>query len=118
MASSSMGTAVKTRALVCVNTNNKQPRKRDIVAVATGGIPVLHRVQAFDGDFIITKGDANTGSERFHKSNVIGVMVFQIPYAGFLYENRYLLLIIATFAALYYVGVRLYRELGKKSGKL
>ncbi len=116
VASDSMAPAIRKYALVYVKTDGKY-EKGSIIAVKTAGYPLLHRVVEIGDDYVVTKGDANDNPDAPRPlTDVIGVMVFQIPFAGILFKSRYPLLIILSVVLLYVVGRQLYVEI-KKKGK-
>lgn len=55
----------------------------DIVVYQDGGSLVIHRIIEMDGDSVTTKGDANnTADEPIDKSQIKGVLIFNIPKIG------------------------------------
>ncbi|MCK9536712.1 MAG: signal peptidase I [Bacilli bacterium] len=111
----SMTPAIKKNSLVYVNTKIKKIEIGDIIAVKTAGIPLLHRVVAFDEGYVITKGDANdTPDAPRPDEDIIGVAVFHIPYLGIIFSRQYLIIIVVLAGLLYIVGARLFKELKKK----
>ncbi len=55
----------------------------DIIVFQSGEILVIHRVIEIDEDTIITKGDANNMADSpITKTDIKGVLAWQIPYAG------------------------------------
>jgi signal peptidase len=115
VASDSMSPTIRRHALVYVNTRRKY-EVGSIVALKSAGYPLLHRVDEIGEDYIVTKGDANdtVDPEPFPHTDVIGVMVFQIPLIGILFQSRYPLLIILSAVLLFIVGRQLYLEIRKK----
>ena len=112
--SDSMAPAIKRNALVYVNTKIKKIDIGDVVAIDTGGIPLLHRVVELGENYIITKGDANVTSDAPRTfEDIIGVVVFHIPYLGIILASQYPLLILVMAVLLYIVGKQLYKELKK-----
>lgn len=57
----------------------------DIVVYQSGDDLILHRVITLYGDTVVTKGDANnTADEPFSRDQIKGVVLFHIPYLGWL----------------------------------
>ena len=55
----------------------------DIVVYQSGGMLVVHRVIALDGDLVTTQGDANnTADPALEKSAVMGTVIGWIPGVG------------------------------------
>lgn len=56
---------------------------KDIVLYQDGNSLVIHRIVEMDGDTVITKGDANnTADEPINKSQIKGVLVYDIAGIG------------------------------------
>lgn len=73
----------------------------DIVLYQDGGSLVIHRIIEIDGNTVTTKGDANnTADEPINKSQIKGVLIFDIPKIGVaVHIFKHPVFIIAILAA-------------------
>jgi len=90
--------------------------ERDIIVFQSGKKAVVHRIVGFDGDMVITQGDANNiADEPIEKSVIKGKVRFSVPLLGYivLFLKRPLgtMLVIAAAAFLFvYPTVKEKRE--------
>lgn len=82
--SGSMEPEIPTGGVVFTNTNLKQPEKDDIITYkVSDGSLVTHRVIKA-GEEIVTQGDANVMADPpIKKEQVVGTVVFWLPYLGY-----------------------------------
>ena len=83
--SGSMEPAIRTGGIVFTDTNKADPEPDDIITFEVNdGSLVTHRVVRVDDESIVTKGDANeTEDSAIHKDQVIGTVIFSIPFIGY-----------------------------------
>ena len=64
---------------------SKDIKPGTIITYEREEISVTHRVIAFDGDMLVTKGDASEDADMWPvpMSNVKGVYLFRLPYLGY-----------------------------------
>lgn len=87
----------------------------DIIAYQGTEKPVLHRIIEIDGEIIQTQGDANDTPDAPIKFNqVIGKMVFSIPYIGILFVSPYPWLVILALIIICSLCRELIKEIHKK----
>lgn len=83
--SGSMEPYIKTGSIVYTNTNDINPEIGDVITYRIMDEHVTHRVIDMDGEYYITKGDNNDGTdvEPVSLSQISGKVVFSIPYIGY-----------------------------------
>ncbi|HEY8445130.1 MAG TPA: signal peptidase I [Bacilli bacterium] len=95
--SDSMHPAIPKYSLVYIKKDAKEINIGDVIAFNGDDMPILHRVIDVDGNIYTTHGDHNPeGSiENVAFNNIIGKMIFHIPYIGLLFINQYFWIIMA-----------------------
>ncbi len=92
--SGSMEPTIKTGAVVIIKPSNTY-KVGDIITFGRdtkSSIPTTHRIvsikESSNGTYFTTKGDANdeADSEETNKNNVIGHVIFSLPYAGYILD--------------------------------
>ena len=83
--SGSMEPGIHTGGIIFTDTNKADPEPDDIITFEVNdGSLVTHRVVRVDDESIVTKGDANeTEDSAIHKDQVIGTVIFSIPFIGY-----------------------------------
>ena len=116
--SDSMYPAIPRNSLVYIKPidNYDKLEIRDIVAIDTGDIPLMHRVVQINGEVITTHGDNNAIDvvENIKRNQIIGKVFFSIPVIGVLFRSIYPLLLISLIIMLIIIGDKLRKELKKK----
>lgn len=102
--SGSMEPEIPTGGVVFTNTNFRDPEKGDIITYeVSDGSLVTHRVIKA-GEEIVTQGDANVMADPpIKEDQVIGTVVFWLPYLGYALDfanHRGFLLILAALIIL------------------
>ncbi|MGI6769094.1 MAG: signal peptidase I [Bacilli bacterium] len=115
--SSSMHPAVPKFSLVYVKKTEKLEDLEigDVIAFQGSEKPVLHRIIKIDGEMIQTQGDANNVPDApIYLNQVIGKMVFSIPYLGILFGSAYPWLILLSLIIILYLARQLIKDIKKK----
>lgn len=87
----------------------------DVIAFQGSEKPVLHRIIKIDGEMIQTQGDANNAPDApIYLNQVIGKMVFSIPYLGILFGSAYPWLILLSLIIILYLARQLIKDIKKK----
>lgn len=83
--SGSMEPAIRTGGIVFTDTDRTDPEINDVITYKVNdGSLVTHRVVRVDDGNIVTKGDANeTEDPAIQNDQVIGTVVFSIPFIGY-----------------------------------
>lgn len=83
--SGSMEPALRTGSIVFTDTENTAPEPGDIITYRLGNACVTHRVVDKDGDYFITKGDANDGEDAspVKQTQIEGIVLFSVPLLGY-----------------------------------
>lgn len=73
----------------------------DIIAFSTRGTIIVHRIYGFEGNHVITKGDANKYVDpwKIEQSKILGKALLIIPYLG------YPLILLSGLLGTYYMGL-------------
>lgn len=80
--SGSMEPNLSVNDLVIVKKSNNY-QVNDIVVYQSGYDLITHRIVKIDGDWIITKGDANNiEDDKITKTSIKGKVILVIPYVG------------------------------------
>ena len=67
----------------------------DIITYKLDNAYITHRIVKIDGDYVTTKGDANTIDDvPFNKENILGKMVYKGFLLNFLINNKMIIIII------------------------
>lgn len=116
--SDSMYPKIPKNSLVYVRTIdvNETIEYDDIIAINTGGTPLMHRVIDINGDVITTHGDNNEQgvNEKINRNQVIGKVIFSIPLIGILFRSIYPVAIICLLIIGLMIGQSLIKEWRKK----
>jgi len=121
--SGSMSPAIKTGAIVMVKPVDSYKIK-DIITFQVGSGKrdiVTHRIISRKGDEFITQGDANNVADikPNKKENILGKVVFNIPYAGYITNvigSKIGILILLLLPALFIIigeGKKIFTEVKK-----
>ena len=97
-----------------------------IVTYQRGEELVTHRVLSFDGDTLVTKGDAveDPDARLVNLSDVRGIYLFKIPYIGYVSNfvgtkvGWFLVIIIPATALVALLIKDIFKELGRNSEKV
>lgn len=83
--SGSMEPALKTGGIVWVRDDHTLPAVGDIIMYKRGDSFITHRVTAREGDWYITKGDANPEADPVPvcTEEVKGKVIYSVPFAGY-----------------------------------
>lgn len=116
--SDSMYPSIPKYSLVYVKLGNNDLQEKQVIAVDTGGIPLMHRIIEIDGEDIITHGDNNKEgvNEEVKKKDVIGVVKFSLPIIGILFINKYIIPLIILICVMVIIIKAIVKELKKKEG--
>lgn len=113
--SDSMAPTIYKNALVIVRLNNLELQKEDIIAFKVSDELVMHRIKEINDGKIITKGDANNSYDSpINYTDVIGKVIFHIPFIGILFKSIYIWLIIILAYIMCLLVARLRKELKNK----
>jgi signal peptidase len=115
--SSSMHPAVPKYSLVYIKKVEELEDLKvgDVIAFQGKEKPVLHRIIKIEGEMIQTQGDANNAPDApINFNQIIGKMVFSIPYLGILFGSPYPWLILLSLIIILYLGRQLINEIQKK----
>jgi len=87
----SMEPEIMTGSVVFSTLKNEEVNKGDIVVFKSPDnqeITVIHRVKDINGDQYTTKGDNNENEDSWtlFKSNILGTVIFTIPYLGYVID--------------------------------
>ncbi len=101
-------------------------RPGSIVTYQRGAELVTHRVLSFDGDTLVTKGDAveDPDARSVNLSDVRGVYMFKIPYIGYVSNfvgtkvGWFLAIVIPATALVALLIKDIFKELGRKPEKV
>ncbi len=76
-------------------------KQGDIIAFSTRGTIIVHRIYGFEGNHVITKGDANKYVDpwKIEQSKILGKALLIIPYLG------YPLILLSGLLGTYYMGL-------------
>ena len=90
--SGSMEPAIPTGSVVFVNSHDKDVKVDDVFTYSVekkdGELNVTHRAVEVTDSYIVPKGDANDESDgQIEPSRVKGIVVFHIPYLGFIVSH-------------------------------
>lgn len=101
VASGSMSPVINMSDLIIVKIDADY-MEEDIITYFIDGDFITHRVKKINIDTIVTKGDANNTKDALvNKENVLGKVVYVIPYAGVwkkvFMSPKVILLLIITF---------------------
>ena len=109
---------------VIVVTKADEYVERDIIVFQSGKKAVVHRIVGFDGDMVITQGDANNiADEPIERSAIKGKVRFNIPLLGYvvLFFKRPLgtmLVLVAAVVLFVYPTIAEKREREKKLAEI
>jgi signal peptidase I len=80
----SMEPAIHAGSIEIIDRNDQSPNIGDVVAFRENGNIVTHRIVAFEGSFMVTKGDANETEDAVRRrgEDVIGPVVADVPHVG------------------------------------
>ncbi|MDY0142728.1 MAG: signal peptidase I [Bacteroidales bacterium] len=117
--SPSMSPTINTNALVYVDVYDDTQKQAlvpsDIIAIETGGIPVMHRIVEIKDGKITTKGDANESLDApITYDKVIGKVIFSIPLIGFFVSSKYVLFVLIGIIGIIATTYYLFLEIKKR----
>ena len=123
--SGSMNPAVRTGSLAYVYARSSEPDSfvpGDIIAYKSGDNTVTHRVIKTTEDGYKTKGDANASEDEgiVHYSDVVGKLLYSIPYVGYavnMVKKPFIGIILAVLVGAYCVFAVLSDKKTSNGGK-
>ena len=121
VATPSMETEIPEGSLVFVREAQEYNERDVITARLSNGNTFTHRIVSVDSEngFVYTKGDANATQDRLPTafSDIIGKVVFTLPFAGLLALNVNSNTVVLILAAVLIVLMIIRFVLHKKSSK-
>lgn len=116
--SDSMHPSIPKNSFVYVKTMDEETIRdtikiNDVIAADMGQTPLMHRVISITSTHITMHGDANDEEENetITYDQVIGLVVFHIPWIGLLFRSFLPWLIIALIICGYIVVKKLIKEI-------
>ena len=82
--SGSMEPKIRTGGLVFTDTSRKDPQIGDIITYSLNDSFVTHRVIRREGSMLITKGNDGEDLAPVSAEQVLGTVVFTIPFLGYM----------------------------------
>lgn len=115
--SGSMEPTISTGSIIVVNTE-KKPEMNDIITFRVEDVYVTHRIVEINSEGYKTKGDANQYKDFWTVpgENVTGVVIAQIPFAGYLLQSQLIVIIVCIGCIFFAVRSVWYLIIKKKRG--